>query len=244
MFEAVNRSHALGLFAAVASGFFWTVTYVLVIARGARDRTCGMPLTALCANLVWEATFTVVTLSNGAHDVRLALLVPWTLLDYVILLQALRYGRRDVEHPLLQRHFPLALGGLLILTGAVLLAFVAEVRDAIGWYAAFGQNLMMSALFVSMLLRRRDLRGQSVYIGIAKLLGSLFAFVFALFWSPPTLHEHWAGMLPDVYHPVSPLIVVLYSGIFALDVLYVALVVRAARDLGQDPFRWSAAAAG
>lgn len=244
MFEAVNRIHALGLFAAVASGFFWTVTYVLVIARGARDRTCGMPLTALCANLVWEATFTLVTLSNGALDVRLALLVPWTVLDYGILAQAFRYGRRDVDHPLLQRHFPFALGGLLVLTGAVLLAFVAEVRDAIGWYAAFGQNLMMSALFVAMLLRRRDLRGQSVYIGLAKLLGSLFAFVFALFWAPPSLHEHWAAMIPDAYHPLSPLVVVLYSGTFALDAIYVALVMRTARDLGLDPWRWRDAGAG
>ncbi len=238
MFEMVNQSRALGLLVAGASGVFWTLTYLLVIARGARDRTCGMPLTALCANLAWELVFTGVTVSNGALDVRLALLVPCTALDYVILVQAFRYGRRDVDHPLVRRYFKYGLGGLLLFATAVLFTFVWQVEDAIGWYAAFGQNLMMSALFVSLLLRRRDLRGQSVYIGLAKLLGTLFAFLFALFWSPPTLQEHWASMLPDAYHPVSPLIVVLYSGTFVLDVIYVALLLRTSRDLGLDPWRW------
>lgn len=238
MLAAIHQSQTLGLLVAGASSLFWTLTYALIIARGARDRVCGMPLTALAANLSWELIFLRVTLSHGALDVRLALLVPWTLLDFVILAQALRYGRKEIDHPALQRYFPLALAGLFALTGAVLFTFVRETKDAIGWIAAFGQNLMMSALFVSMLVTRGDLRGQSIHIGLAKLLGTLFAFLLALFWSPPSLHEHWSRLLPEGYSPISPLVVVLYTGIFALDVLYVALVHERCRELGLDPWRW------
>jgi hypothetical protein len=183
-----------------------------------------MPLVALGANLSWELLFLGVTLAKGAHDVRLALLLPWTLLDLAILYQCFRYGNADFRHPLVVRHFRVILLGILVFCGAVLSSFVSEVRDAIGWYTAFGQNLMMSALFIAMLLRRDSLRGQSIHIAISKLLGTFFAFVLALFWSPPTLHEHWDALLPDRYHPVSPLIVTLYAGIFVLDVTYVALV--------------------
>lgn len=238
MFTAVSQNHTLGLLVAGASSLFWTLAYALIIARGARDHVCGMPLTALAANLSWELIFLHATLSHGALDARLALLVPWTLLDLVILAQAIRYGRREIDHPLLKRYFPLAFAALFALTGAVLLTFVREMKDAIGWIAAFGQNLMMSALFVSMLVTRSDLRGQSIYIGLARLLGTLFAFLLALFWSPPSLHEHWSQLLPEGYHPISPLIIVLYTGIFALDVLYVALVHRRCRELGLDPWRW------
>lgn len=240
---AINANHPLGLLVAALSSVFWTVTYALVILRGARDRTCGMPVVALAANLSWEVIFLVVTLSHGALDARLALLLPWTLLDVVIVVQCFRHGARDCSHPLFARHFRPAVVAIFAMTAAVLLAFVREMDDAIGWYAAFGQNLMMSILFVTTLLRRGDLRGQSIYIALAKLLGTLFAFILAVFWSPPSLHEHWAELLPDRYTPVSPLIVALYAGIFAFDLLYIALVHRRSRELGLDPWRWHGGAA-
>jgi hypothetical protein len=238
MFEIMNANHTLGLAAGALSSLFWTAAYALIIRQGERDRLHGMPLVALGANLSWELIFLAVTLANGAHDVRLALLLPWTVLDLAIVVQCFRYGRADFRHPLVARHFHAGLACILLLSGAVLLSFVRELRDAIGWYAAFGQNLMMSALFVAMLLRRDSLRGQSIYIAIAKLLGTFFAFVLALFWSPPTLNEHWEKLLPDGYHPISPLIVTLYTGIFVLDVAYIALVHRKSRELGIDPWRF------
>lgn len=243
MFVAVNQSQTLGLLVAGLSSLSWTIAYALILLRGARDRTCGMPVPALAANLSWELIFLGVTLSHGAFDARLLLLLPWTLLDLGIVAQCLRYGRRDC-HPSLQRHFSAGLLAIIAFTFALLLAFVREMRDAIGWITAFGQNLMMSVLFVTMLLGRDGVRGQSIYIGLAKLLGTLFAFLLALFWSPPTLHEHWAQLLPSEYTPISPLIAVLYTGTFAFDALYVALLHRKSRSLGLDPWRWHGPLAG
>lgn len=237
-FESVNAQHALGLAAGGLSSFFWTVTYALVIARGRRDRTFGMPLAALCANLAWELIFLCDTIAIGAIDERLAMIVPWTLLDFAIVWQCFAFGPDDFRDPRVRRWFRPALVVMLGLAGGLVWTLVRELHDAIGWQVAFGQNLMMSILFVAMVLRREDVRGQSMYIGLAKLLGSLFAFVLALFWSPRSLHEHWAKLLPDAYHPIAPLLVTLYCGIFLFDVLYVVLLWLKHRDLGLDPWRW------
>jgi hypothetical protein len=200
-----------------------------------------MPLVALAANLSWEAIFLCKTIALDGLDARLALILPWTLLDVAIAAQCFRWGAADfaglAHNPRLRRWFPLALAAIIAFAAAVILAIVREFSDAIGWYAAFGQNLLMSALFVAMLLRRGDVRGQSPAIALCKLLGTLFAFVLALFWSPPTLHEHWATLLPARYTPIAPLLVTLYAGIFALDLVYLAQLVAAYRARGLSPWR-------
>ncbi len=44
----------------LGSGIFWTITYILIIQRGLRDHTYGMPLVALCANISWEFIFSFI----------------------------------------------------------------------------------------------------------------------------------------------------------------------------------------
>jgi hypothetical protein len=226
MFETINADHSLGLAIGALSSVFWTVTYALILRQGARDKTFGMPLVALGANLAWEVVFLSVTLARHAFDARLALILPWTLLDFAIVAQAFRYGRHEFRNPIVVRHFNAVLTCVLVLAGAAVASFVRVFHDAIGWYAAFAQNLMMSVLFVAMLRRRGSLRGQSTGIALSKLLGSFFAFVLAVFWSPPTLHEHWGALMPERYTPIAPAIALLYAGICAFDVLYLALVRR------------------
>jgi len=231
MFAAISESHTLGLFVGALSSLFWTLAYALILRQGAKDRTFGMPLSALGANLSWEVLFLIETLRHGDYDARLAMILPWTLLDGGIVYQCFRYGKADFPQPLARRYFHPGLVIILLSAAAVLFAFVREVHDAIGWYTAFGQNLMMSVLFLAMLLRRNSLRGQSIYVAVCKFLGTFFAFLLALFWSPRTLHEHWATLLPDRYYPISPLILTLYAGIFLFDVIYIVLVQRMRREL-------------
>lgn len=237
MFAAINHNHTLGLLVGALSSLFWTLAYVLIIRRGSRDRTFGMPLTALGANLAWECIFLVETLQHQVYDARLAMILPWTLLDGAIVYQCFRFGPQDFRQPLVRKYFRLGLVGILGMAAAVLFSFVREVHDAIGWYAAFGQNLMMSILFVTMLLRRDSLRGQSIYIALSKFLGTFFAFLLALFWSPRSLHEHWDTLLADRYYPLSPLLLTLYAGIFLFDLLYIALVFQKSRADGVSQAR-------
>jgi hypothetical protein len=230
MFTTINQNHTLGLLAGALSSVFWTLTYVLVIHRGAKERTFGMPLVALAANLSWEVIFLCRTIAYDGADVRLAMILPWTLLDAAIVYQCFRHGRDDFAHPLVKRYFPAGLVVIIVGALVVLSSLIREFRDAIGWYTAFGQNLMMSVLFVAMFLRRGSAKGQSIPIAISKFLGTFFAFLLALFWSPATLHDHWATLMPAAYYPISPLLVTLYAGVFCFDLVYIALLYHGDRS--------------
>jgi hypothetical protein len=141
----------------VGSGVLWTLTYLHIIRQGFLDRTYGMPLAALCANLSWEFIFAFVY----PHDLPQRVVnVVWFSFDLVILGQVLLCGQREfgnLSRRLFYAGFALALGTAF---GAVL-ATTLEFDNFDGAYSAFGQNLMMSILFVTMLYSRESLRGQN-----------------------------------------------------------------------------------
>lgn len=54
--------------------------------------------------------------------------------------------------------------------------------DSCGAYSAFGQNYLMSVLFMIMLFQRNSLLGQSIYIALVKMAGTaLYSFSAYLF---------------------------------------------------------------
>jgi hypothetical protein len=195
----------------VGSGVLWTLTYLLIIRQGFLDRTYGMPLAALCANLSWEFIFAFVY----PHDLpQRAVNMVWFSFDLVILGQVLLYGPREfgnLSRRLFYAGFALALGTAF---GAVL-ATTLEFDDFDGAYSAFGQNLMMSILFVTMLYSRGSLRGQSVSIAALKMGGTALAsFAFYFF---------------DADYARSVLLPFLYVAIFVFDGIYLAATVVYAR---------------
>ena len=191
----------------VGSGVLWTLTYLLIIRQGFLDRTYGMPLAALCANLSWEFIFAFVY----PHDLpQRAVNVVWFSFDLVILGQVLLYGPREfgnLSRRLFYAGFALALGTAF---GAVL-ATTLEFDDFDGAYSAFGQNLMMSILFVTMLYSRGSLRGQSISIAALKMGGTALAS-FAFFF----FDSDYAG---------SVLLPFLYVAILVFDGIYLAATV-------------------
>ena len=187
----------------VGSGVLWTLAYLLIIRRGFLDRTYGMPLVALCANLSWEFIFSFVY----PHDLpQRAVNVVWFSFDLVILLQLLLYGPREFAD-LPRRAFYAVLALALAASFGAVLAVTLEFDDFDGAYSAFGQNLMMSVLFIAMLRSRGSLRGQSVGIALLKLGGTALAS-FAFYFHNPD----YAGsvLLPFLY--VTTLV---FDGIYA-----------------------------
>jgi hypothetical protein len=187
----------------VGSGVLWTLAYLLIIRRGFLEGTYGMPLVALCANLSWEFIFSFVY----PHDLpQRAVNVVWFSFDLVILLQLLLYGPREFAD-LPRRAFYAVLALALATSFGVVLAVTYEFDDFDGVYSAFGQNLMMSVLFIAMLRSRGSLRGQSVGIALSKLGGTALA-AFAFYFHNPD----YAGsvLLPLLY--VTTLV---FDGIYA-----------------------------
>jgi hypothetical protein len=203
----------------IASGVFWLITYLLIIRRGYLDKACGMPMAALCLNISWEFIFSFVYPHAGIQRV---INIAWFALDLAIVAQFLRYEsvRRPADRPAL-----LFFGGflsVLIVSFLAVLFTTLEFGNGIGSYSAFGQNLVMSILFVGMLLDRNDLAGQSVYIGLAKMLGTFCA-----------------SALVFAYTPESRLTVFYAWAIVFFDLAYVALFIWKSRRLGIRPLaRW------
>ena len=106
---------------------------------------------------------------------------------------------------------------MALITAFFLVLFITyEINDFIGVYAAFGQNLMMSILFITMLLIRNDLRGQSIYIALFKMLGTgISSLAFYL------------------YIPISQgsfILPFLFVSIFVYDLIYLALIYQKYRE--------------
>ncbi|EFH84481.1 hypothetical protein [Ktedonobacter racemifer] len=189
----------------LGSGLFWTITYLLIIQRSWRDRSYGMPLVALCANISWECIFSFLLPPQLIqHIVNLI----WFVLDAVILALTICYGPREFPN-LSKRAFYTLLGLALVTSFFAVLLLTLEFHDS-GVYAAFGQNLMMSILFLTMLFRRRSLRGQSMSIALCKLLGTACASLAFYLYSAPWHH--------------SVLLPFLYVATFIYDVAYVGMV--------------------
>jgi hypothetical protein len=200
----------------IVSGILWTLAYLLIIKRGFQDRTFGMPLPALAANISWEFLFSFI---RPHPTPQLYVNVVWFSFDTVILFQAVRFGGDVFEGGLPKRLFYPVLALTLVVGFGLVAAISSEFQDWEGKYAAFGQNLMMSVLFVSMLLQRNNVGGQSLYIAIFKMAGTLVPSI--LFF---------------VLFPSSPLLNVLYVGIFAFDLIYLVALYRKLAGSGLNPW--------
>jgi hypothetical protein len=201
----------------LAAGVLWTVAYALIIRRSALDRVPGMPMTALCINVSWEFYYSVVSPHPAP---QLYVNWVWVLLDLVIFAQFVRDGREELAPAVPRRTFLPVLAFTLGMSYAGVVATGHDLHDADGMYSAFGSNMLMSLLFLRMLQRRGDVRGQSLYIALAKLVGTLCVCIVA-----------------QREHPERHLLDVFYAGILVFDVTYAVSLARRSRELGLDPWR-------
>ncbi|HET7833900.1 MAG TPA: hypothetical protein VFK88_13140 [Gallionella sp.] len=168
----------------LASGTCWIIAYALIIRRGYLDRSYGMPLVAVCVNISWEFIFTFLIPHERPQSYINA---GWLLLDLFILGQLLLFWRSDF--PKLDKvvFYPFTISALLASFG--LIYTMAVEFDHCGAYSAYGQNFLMSILFMIMLFQRNSLLGQSVYIALAKMIGTALYSVSAYLFVPLLQHS-------------------------------------------------------
>ena len=192
----------------IVGGIFWSLAYFLMIRQGFKDKTYGMPLAdSLCKHFLGGNIRFSSSASATAALHKLCLVRP-------------RYSHCFSIPKIWQKRIfkILYIQFYLIFTFAIVMSFCSilfvtyEFQDWQGAYAAFGQNLMMSVLFLWMFFNRDDLRGQSVYIALFKMIGTgVSSLAFFL------------------YQPISQgsyLMPYLYIAIFICDAVYSVLVYR------------------
>jgi len=154
----------------VVSGSTWSVAYILIIMRGVKDKTYGMPFLSLAFNICWEFCFSFVFYDgNPVHRV---VNIAWFLLDIGILITYFRYGKRDWPHRISTKYFYPFSFFTLAMAFSIIWFATRELHDTYGAYMAYMMNLTMSVLYINMINRRGGLSGQSVPIAILKLIGT------------------------------------------------------------------------
>lgn len=202
-------------------GLCWSIVYILIIKQGYRDKTTGMPMAALCANISWEFIFSFIYPHGGLQEI---IDIIWFTLDVIIMFQFIKFGRKEFEKTLPSVLFYPAFFITMVFSFSIILATIPELNDVQGRYAAFSQNLMMSVLFISLIVKRGNTKGQSIYIAIFKMIGS-FLPAIALY----------------IYFK-SELITILSSATLFFDIVYIVLVYKYSRFHMAARRSWTAAA--
>ena len=157
----------------IVSGVCWTIVYVDGIRLGFKHKSYAIPFYALALNLAWELIHAIRGFYAGP-DLQTIINCVWYLFDVGILWTYLKFGAKYFPPNIPQRWF--GVWTLLGLGTAFLVeyAFITEFDPFVGGaYAAFLQNLLMSVLFITMLVRRGSREGQSFVIAINKWIGTL-----------------------------------------------------------------------
>ena len=224
----------------------WTIAYLSIVYYGFADRTYGMPMPALAANLSWEAIWAFVI--KPFSDIGHVLTIPWFCVDLIVAMQCVLYGGNDATEPFLRRYYRWLFLAAIAIAFPIMYWSFKEFND---WYAEFtasGDSLLISVLFVGLLIRRRGVSGQSMVIAVSKWLGTFLAWI-ATSLTVNTTPAHlwpsspWAFVTETVRHtayPLTPLINFLYTVTFVTDILYIVMLRQRLQECGLSLWRRNA----
>lgn len=224
--------------APVLSGVFWTITYFIMVFRGFKDKSYGMPLVALALNFTWEVTFSMIYPPANSGTVLTIINTVWMLCDIGIVTTYFVYGYKYLkkQYGITKTVFYISsilafvLAFLLMYTGGPFFGnfgqyFKGDIFEG-AQFIALIQNAIMSISFVSFFYSRKNsgapIEGQSFYAAITKMLGTSF-----------TVGIYYISQHPGTWHFMG--VIILTSLIF--DLWYSFLVYKELRSNGYNPLR-------
>lgn len=225
--------HELGTALFAIGTVCWVIALLWMIRDGRRERANAMPLAAILSNLGYQFYFGFVcpatqcaicpygacAPADVSQATSLGLLWTWRawlLMQLVIFVQLLRYGREQPQElPLPRRAFVPTIVVLLLTFYVGQATYTTFYVDFKGNAVTYVSNLMMSALFVPLLWARSDARGLTMGPAVSKLLGSGLQAVAILLTLQEAYPNH-EGAFGFIYF--------LFAGIFLFDLLYVVLL--------------------
>ncbi|MHB8625986.1 MAG: transmembrane-type terpene cyclase [Aggregatilineales bacterium] len=199
---------------------FWLITYALMIRRAFKDKTYAVPFVALAANTAWDFFGSFV---YPSPYIQVYFNLVYLVIDLTLLYQVLRFWRS--VHPNFDaRQFYALVALAYAITFTIYFAAMTDLNDQAGVKMAWIDTFIDAILFIGMFFARPALLGQSLYIGLGKVIGTGSA-VIAVTLNPI------AGTGNLLTLPV------LYIWILTLNVLYAVLVYHRALRLGINPWR-------
>jgi hypothetical protein len=218
--ESMNQVQLIAYFTFLSLfNIYWYITYFLSIRRGFMEKTWGIPMVSLTLNLAWDISGSFLAPSPFAQKVAN---MGFMLCNLFITYQMFRYWRSDFKTMKGYEFYFFWFLAQVASFGIILVAS-KEMNDPLLVEVGYVDNFINSALFIAMLYRREGLLGQSIYIGISKFIGtssvSAMWFIYA-----------WPGTTAET-------MLFLIAGIAILDISYIVLYYRKAKELGIDVWR-------
>lgn len=209
----------------------WTAAYALIIYRGCKDHTYGVPWPCIVLNVAWEAIFSFELTDAKLHWFFLYGNRFWLLFDVFILYQLARYGREAQLVPWLKRWFHPLFALSAVAAFAALYTFTLYFRDVKGVASSMSMNLVMSIAFPVFHLSRPGREGLSTTVAWLKMVGTLAGSVFLATWWPAQFVDGHLRTHPSVDEPTTyGFMYFLYGAIMVFDCIYIALCIRDDRE--------------
>ena len=172
----MNPEKIIHIILLLGMGISWTIVYLLVIYRSFKDKSYGIPFVALVLNMSWEFIYSFVEEANGAN-LQLYINRVWFFLDVVIFGAYILYGIKDWPVGRYRQWFYPHLIFCTVAAALLLYYMHIDLDDYSITFSAFLINLLMSALFINMILKRNSLQAQSFGIALFKLTGTISATI-------------------------------------------------------------------
>lgn len=212
-----NYYHPLFAIPLAIAAIGWLTTYVVIIRRSLADQACGMPLIPLCINCAWEFVFGFVLPDKPPANYANML---WFVFDIGIVYTYLKYGRREFPKLLPAWSFVPSFVMLMALALIGVLAVTYQFKDWTGSISGWGDNLLVFSMWIAMLLRRGNTRGQSMYAVLPAFVGSACLIPLEMIISPSSL-----------------LLTFFYAGFLIVGPVYSWLLWRTFKAEGLNPWK-------
>ena len=160
--------------------FLWVIVYIIIIRNIHRFQFIEIPMVAICTNFAWEIIWSWMFTTDMGLVYQWGYRA-WFFLDCYIFYHIFKYGYKQlVSMP--KQYATLIMGMGFIMAFAILYPYI-KVYDApishMGGYTGFLVNLFNSALFISLIVRKNDIKLFSEWNAWLKFIGTGLVTVFA-----------------------------------------------------------------
>ncbi|KAK3317802.1 hypothetical protein B0T19DRAFT_297840 [Cercophora scortea] len=214
--DAVNQPPLYFLYvqdgAILLMGTLWTIAYVLYIKQGFKDKSYGMPIVALCANIGWELIYGVFFPPSVAE---MLMFVPWFFIDLVVVYTTIKFGPEQwKQSPLVANNLKTILGFGTVISFLLHLALIKTCAspDDAGFWSGFSCQILLGFSSVAHLLSRDNTSGHSWSIWWCRRIGS-FAATVLFTW------RYWFYPL-DYPLVATPMAIFIFASAELADIMY------------------------
>ncbi len=129
-----------------------------------------MPLVALCLNLSWEFIFAFIYPHKSPQNI---INITWFAFDILIAAQFILYAKDKILSPSFKKNTLIKAFICFLASMALIYFTTTQLPDFGGKFSDFIQSLVISILFGLLIRQRKCLDGQSIYIALFKMIGTI-----------------------------------------------------------------------